>query len=159
MLRAAQGLFRGAHGAETWGRPASEFPSRGTCPPGTPAHRAHLAAAGSRPASPPRSAPRPWSRAAARQPATAGALPGTYAGRPGHAPRLPPPRSPPWPELRRWPQAKGTEKPVRGYRVVPAPALIFRFPPDLSFFLFSQVDGIRSDPPVSASLVLGTFVS
>lgn len=74
-------------------------------------------------------------------------------------PSAPSARSPPWPELRRWPQAKGTEKPVRGYRVVPAPALIFRFPPDLSFFLFSQVDEIRSDPPVSASLVLGTFVS
>lgn len=65
----------------------------------------------------------------------------------------------PGPELRGWPQAKGTETPVRGYRVVPAPALIPRFLPHLSFFLFSQVDGIRSDPPVSASLVLGTFFS
>lgn len=74
-------------------------------------------------------------------------------------PLAPSARSPPGPELRGWPQAKGTEKPVRGYRVVPAPALIPRFLPHLSFFLFSQVDGIRSDPPISASLVLDTFFS
>lgn len=85
------GSLSGRPRTETWGRPASEFPSRETCPPGTPAHRAHLAAAGSRPASPPRSVPRPWPRATAPQPAAAGALPGTSAARPGHTPRLPPP--------------------------------------------------------------------
>lgn len=95
--------------AETWGRPASEFPSLRACPPGTPARRPHLAPGGSRPASPPRSAPSPWPRAAAPWP------PAPFREPPpgGQATplRLPPPAAPPGTGAPGRPQAKCTKKP------------------------------------------------
>lgn len=135
------------------GNPPGNPPARDPCPPSSPG-------SSRKPPSQPTTL-RAQAMVPRRSPA-AGSCRGPsgnlyQAARP--RPSAPSARSPPGPELRGWPQVKGTVKPVRGYRVVPAPALIPRFLPHLSFFLFSQVDGIRSDPPISASLVLDTFFS
>lgn len=83
----------GSPWAETWGRPASEFPSLRACLPGAPARRPHLAPGGILPASPPRSAPKPWPRAAAPRPPAP--FPEPPPGGQATPLRLPPPAASP----------------------------------------------------------------
>lgn len=125
--------------AETWGRPASEFPSLPSCPLRAPARRPHLAPGGSRPASPPLSAPRPWPCAAAPRPPAP--FPEPPQGGQATPLRLPPPAPHRGPRLGGRPQEKCTKKP--SWVTVPS------LPQGLLLFLA---------PPVSPSVSLPWWV-